>query len=171
MTVNGDNTSYGPVSATPTALGTYTFVATYSGNGPNTLGAAGTCPDGTEEVTVTGVATLETAQRWLPNDTAHITGPTGTTLSGTVTFTLYNTANCTGTAQYGPVTKNVVTDANPGGTANNRFVSTTNTDFVVTTANDAVAWSWKVSYADASLTNPADKCETTTPAFTLNDAG
>jgi hypothetical protein len=176
VTVSGDNASYGPVSATPTAIGTYTFVATYSGNSPNTNGAAGTCPpganDGDEEVTVTGVATLGTAQRWLPNDTAHITGSTGTTLSGTVTFTLYNDGTCgtgTGTAQYGPVTKNVVTDANPGGTANNRFVSTTNTDFFVTTANDAVAWSWKVSYDDANLTDPTDVCESTTPAFTLSD--
>jgi hypothetical protein len=174
-TVSGDNT-YGPVSATPTAIGTYTWVATYSGS-PNTLGAAGSCPpganDGDEAVTVTGVATLATAQKWLPNDTAHITGPTGTTLSGTVTFTLYNDGSCGtngGTSQY-TVQRNVVTDAdsNPVPTANDRYVSTTNTAFFVTTANDAVAWSWKVSYDDANLTDPADKCETTTPAFTLSD--
>jgi hypothetical protein len=173
VTVSGDSTSYGPVTALPTALGTYTFIATYSGNSPNTLGAGpSACPNGDEEVTVTGVATLETAQRWLPNDTAHITGPSGTTLAGTVTFTLYNDGSCGndgGTAQYGPINKDVVTDANSGGTANNRFVSTTNTAFFVTTANDAVAWSWKVSYNDTNLTDPADKCETTTPAFTLTD--
>jgi hypothetical protein len=176
VTVSGDNASYGPVSATPTAIGTYTFVATYNGNSPNTLGAAGSCPvganDGDEEVTVTGVATLATAQKWLPNDTAHVTGPTGTTLSGTVTFTLYNDATCgagTGTSQYS-VTRNIVTDADtlPAPTANDRYVSTTNTAFFVTTANDAVGWSWKVSYSDASLTAPADKCETTS-AFTLTD--
>jgi hypothetical protein len=38
VTVNGDNTSYGPVSATPTVLGTYTFIATYSGSSPHTNG-------------------------------------------------------------------------------------------------------------------------------------
>jgi hypothetical protein len=177
VTVNGDNTSYGPVSATPTALGTYTFVATYSGNSPNTRGVAGSCPpaagDGDEVVIVSGAATLATAQKWLPNDTAHITGPAGTTLSGTVTFTLYNDGSCGtggGTSQFSQ-SRDVVTDADttPAPTANDRFVSTTNTSFLVTTANDAVAWSWKVSYNDANLTDPADKCETTTPAFTLAD--
>jgi hypothetical protein len=178
VTVSGDNASYGPVSATPTAIGKYTFVATYSGNSPNTLGAAGTCPpganDGDEEVNVIGVATLATAQKWLPNDTAHITGTTGTTLSGTVTFNLYNDGSCGaagGTVQYGPITKNVVTDADasPVPTANDRYVSTSNSTFFVTSANDGVAWSWKVSYDDANLTDPADECETTTPAFTLDD--
>jgi hypothetical protein len=178
VTVSGDNASYGPVSATPTAIGKYTFVATYSGNSPNTNGAGpSSCPpaasDGDEEVIVSGVATLATAQKWLPNDTAHITGPAGTTLSGTVTFTLYNDGTCgtgTGTSQYS-VTRNVVTDADasPAPTANDRYVSTTNTAFFVTVANDAVAWSWKVSYDDANLTDPADKCESTTPAFTLSD--
>lgn len=178
VTVSGDNASYGPVSATPTVVGKYTFVASYNGSSPNTLGAGpSSCPptaaDGDEEVNVTGVATLATAQKWLPNDTAHITSSTGTTLSGSVTFTLYNDGTCgagTGTSQYS-VTRNVVTDADasPAPTANNRYVSTTNTAFFVTVANDAVAWSWKVSYNDAALTDPADVCETTTPAFTLSD--
>jgi hypothetical protein len=168
-TVSGDNT-YGPVSATPTAVGDYTFVATYSGSSPNTLGAGGSCPpganDGDEVVTVGGSASLTTAQRWLPNDTAHITSQAGTTLSGDVTFTLYNTADCTGTAQYGPVTIDVATGT---GSANDRTVSTDNTTFLVTVANDGTAWSWKVSYNDDNLQDPADKCETTTPAFTLSD--
>jgi len=181
VTVSGDNTSYGPVSATPTAIGKYTFVASYDPGtpSPNTLGAGpSSCPpaltDGDEEVTVTGVATLATDQKWLPNDRAHVTGSTGTTLSGSVTFTLYNDGTCgtgTGSSQYS-VTRNIVTDADasPAPTANNRYVSTTNTAFFVTTANDAVAWSWKVHYVDANLTNPDDACETTTPAFTLSDS-
>ncbi|HEU0244650.1 MAG TPA: hypothetical protein VFQ75_12150 [Candidatus Limnocylindrales bacterium] len=176
VTVSGDNASYGPVSATPTAIGKYTFVASYSGSSPNTLGAGpSSCPpganDGDEEVNVTGVASLSTAQRWLPNDMAHITGPTGTTLSGSVTFTLYNDDSCgagTGTSKY-TVTRNVVSDAEAGGTANDRFVSTANTNVFVTVANDGTAWSWKVSYDDAVLTDPTDVCETTTPAFTLSD--
>jgi hypothetical protein len=184
--VSGDGTypktaapdSQAAVSFTPTAIGTYTFVASYSGSSPNTNGAGpSACPpgatDGDEAVTVTGSASLATAQKWLPNDTAHITGPTGTTLGGTVTFTLYNDATCgtgTGTSQY-TVQRDVVTNADsvPAPTANNRYVSTTNTAFFVTSANDAVAWSWKVSYDDANLTDPTDACETTTPAFTLTD--
>jgi hypothetical protein len=178
VAVTGDNSSYGPVSATPTAVGKYTFVASYDGSSPNTLGAGpSSCPptasDGDEEVVVSGVASLATAQQWLPNDTAHITSSTGTTLSGSVTFTLYNDGSCGadgGTSQY-TTTKNVVTgaDSNPTPTANDRYVSTNQSSFVVTTANDAKAWSWKVSYDDAALTDPSDSCETTTPAFTLSD--
>ena len=160
---------------TPTAVGSYYWIASYSGNLPNTLSVAGTCGATGETSTVTGSASLATAQRWLPNDTAHVTSPSGTTLAGTLTFTLYNDGTCgphgagTGTAQYGPVTKNVVTDANAGGTANDRFVSTTNSTFVVTTANDATAWSWWVDYDDASLNDPTGTCESTAPAFTLSD--
>jgi hypothetical protein len=161
-----------------TTPGDYCFAAKYDASSDPNYSSAGVQEfDGTTECfTVVGSATLATAQNWLPNDTAHIQGPTGTTLSGTVTFSLYNDGSCghdatPGTVQYGPITKNVVTDADtsPAPTANNRYVSTTNTTFKVTTANDAVAWSWKVSYDDANLTDPTDVCETTTPAFTLSD--
>jgi hypothetical protein len=178
VAVSGDNTSYGPVSATPTAVGTYIFVATYTPDSSgNTLGAAGSCPvganDGDETVVVSGAASLASNQKWLPNDRAHITSSTGTTLAGSVTFTLYNDATCgagTGTSQY-TVTKNVVTDADssPAPTANDRYVSTANTATFVTVANDETAWSWKVHYADDHLTSPSDQCESTS-AFTLTDA-
>jgi hypothetical protein len=166
----------GPGSLTPTAIGSYYWIATYSGDAPNTLGVGGTCGDTGETSTVTGAASLSTAQNWLPNDTAHVTSPAGTTLAGSVTFTLYNDGTCgshgagTGTAQYGPVSRNVVTqaDASPAPTANDRYVTTANTAFFVTSANDAVAWSWWVSYDDTSLTDPSGTCESTTPAFTLN---
>ena len=152
--------------------GLYTFVASYtSDSSGNTNGVAeSACPDltDTEEVTVIGSASLSTAQRWLPNDTATITSQAGTTLAGDVTFKLFPTGNCTGTEVLTQV-KDVVTDANPGGTANNRVVSTTNTAFVVTVANDGSAWSWLVSYDDDNLQSPANECETTTPAFTLDD--
>jgi hypothetical protein len=153
VTVSGDNASYGPFSATPTELGTYTFVATYSGNSPNTNGAAGSCPDGTEEVTVGGQAGLSTAQDWLPNDTATLTGPTN--LNGTLTFTLYPTADCTGTAVAGQTYNVTVTDAASGST-----FSTSNATFKVTLAN-AGNYSWLVHYVDTNLADPADTCETT----------
>jgi hypothetical protein len=173
VTVNGDNASYGPVSATPTALGTYTFVAQYINPTTNTLGAGPSgCPpaagEGDEEVTVTGTATLATAQRWLPNDSAHVTGPAGTTLSGNVVFKLFNDATCgagTGTQQY-TQTIDVTTGS---GAANDKLVSTSNTNVLVTVLNDGTAWSWLVSYDDATLADPSNKCETTTPAFTLSD--
>ena len=165
VTVSGDNTSYGPVSATPTALGTYTFVATYSGNSPNTLGAAGTCPpaatDGDEEVTVTGTAGLATAQDWLPNDTATLTGDA--VLNGTLTFDLYDDATCGGaggSVVYGEPDI-TVTNAASGST-----FSTTNTTFLVEEA-DSGNYSWLVTYDDNVLDDPDPTCETT--AITIDD--
>jgi hypothetical protein len=186
--VSGDGTypQTGPpnnqaaVSFTPTAVGDYVFSASYSGNSPNTGNVPDSgCPDtstgATETVTVTGSATLHTAQNWLPNDSANITSPTGTTLAGNVVFTLYKDADCgAGTGEgdadiaYGPITKNIPTDAT--GTAINSNVKTTNTTFFVTVTNDATAWSWKVTYTDTGgLNSPDPGCETTTPAFTLTD--
>ncbi len=90
--VSGDGT-YGPVSFIPDAPGKYNWVASYSGDLPNTLASApSACLDANEDVMVAGEATLTTAQDWLPNDTATITGPTN--LNGTLTFTLYTGGDC-----------------------------------------------------------------------------
>jgi len=161
-TVSGNGT-YGPVSATPTQIGTYTWVASYSGSSPNTLGAGpSSCPpganDGDEEVTVTGTASLSTAQDWLPNDTATLTGDTN--LNGTLTFTLYPTSDCTGTAVTGQTYTRTVTNAASGTT-----FSTSNTTFKVNTAN-AGDYSWKVHYDDTKLQDPSDTCETSTVSVT-----
>ena len=82
------NGTYGPVSFTPDAPGTYHWVASYSGDLPNTLASTpSACLDENEDVVVVGDAALATAQNWLPNDTATVTGPTN--LNGTLTFQLY----------------------------------------------------------------------------------
>jgi len=173
VTVSGDNASYGPVSATPTAVGKYTFVAAYINPTTNTLAAGpSSCPpglnDGDEEVNVGGTTAVTTTQQWTPNDTANITSSAGTTLAGTVTFKLFDNGTCAGTTPVLTITKNVVTDAEAGGTANNRTVKTNQTAYIVTAANDGVAWSWLVSYDDNALPDSVATCETTTPAFTLN---
>ena len=177
-TVSGDNTyptaAQTPVGFVSTAVGEYVFVATYTfPTGVNTLApAAVSCANQplAEKVTVTGAASLATAQRWLPNDTATITSPAGTTLAGLVDFELFNDGSCGqngGTVQFSALNVDVTSGS---GAANNRTVSTNNTTtLVVTAANDAVAWSWKVTYDDSALEDPATKCETTTPAFTLTD--
>ncbi len=162
-TVSGDG-PYGPVSATPTAIGVYTFVATYSGDDPNTLGAGpSACPDpsGNEEVTVIGTSGLTTAQDWLPNDTATLTGDTN--LNGTLTFTLYTGDNCgatSGTPVSGQQYVINVVDA-----ASGSDFSTSNTTFTVD-ASSAGAYSWLVHYVDDNLTDPPDVCETSTVSIT-----
>ena len=162
--VSGDSTltnvyraSDGTVTGTlePPAVGTYYWIAVYSGDPPNTNDAEGECGDDGETTTVTGTADLSTAQDWLPNDTATLTGDTN--LNGTLTFVLYDDGTCgddDGTAVYteDPIT---VTNAASGST-----FSTTNDSFVVKEA-DSGSYSWLVTYTDDVLDSPDPVCEVT----------
>jgi hypothetical protein len=164
VTVSGDRATHPGYTAsfTPTQVGEFTWVATYSGDSPNTNGAGPTaCPDANEAVVVTGTAQSATAQDWLPNDTATITGDTN--LNGTLTFQLYTGDNCgatSGAAVDGQFYSFTLTNA-PSGTQR----STSNTTFKVTAANEG-AYSWLVHYDDTTLTDPPDRCETSTVRIT-----
>ena len=104
---------------------------------------------------------LTTAQDWLPNDTATITGPTN--LNGTLTFQLYTGDNCGATSGAAvPGQSYRFTLANAPSPA---VRSTTNTTFKVTTANEG-AYSWLVHYDDTILNDPPDRCETSTVSIT-----
>jgi hypothetical protein len=165
--VSGDGT-YGPVSYKPTltdGVGTYTFVASYGGESPNTEKATPTgCPDttGTETITLIGKATIASKQRWLPNDRV-VVESSGGALNGTLTATLYPSNNCTGTAVSGQTyTTTLTSQSSP-------FVfQTSNTTFYVGTNPDgtaggaAGAYSWNVHYVDKNLESPTDRCETST---------
>ncbi len=154
-TVSGDNTSYGPVSATPTSIGEYTFIATYTGS-PNTNGAGPSgCPNSDEAVVVSGSAGLSTAQDWLPNDTATLTGDTN--LTGTLTFQLYTGDNCgvtDGSAVSGQSYTVNVSNAASGST----FSTNNTTSFVQA---DSGKYSWLVTYDDHHLADPGASCEST----------
>jgi hypothetical protein len=161
VSVSGDGT-YGPVSFIPDAPGTYHWVASYSGDLPNTLASGpSACLDENEDVEVIGRSFSETAQDWLPNDTATITGDTN--LNGTLTFQLYTGDNC-GVTSGAPVPGQsysfTLTNA-----PSPAVRSTTNTTFKVTAANEG-AYSWLVHYVDTFLTDPPDRCETSTVSIT-----
>src|SRR5207249_1996474 len=47
--------------------------------------------------TATDTSAIVTNQKWLPNDTATVTTAGGTAVSGTVTFSLFENADCSGT--------------------------------------------------------------------------
>ncbi len=162
VNVDGDSdadTEY-TASFTPAAVGEYTWIADYSGDSPNTNDIDPTgCPDANEAVIVTGEAALSTAQDWLPNDTATITGPTA--LSGTATFTLFTGIDCGAGGDdnivYGPV------DVGVSGPSP-QTAETANTTLVLEAGSGG--YSWLVSYDDAVLDDPVDSCETTTITIT-----
>jgi hypothetical protein len=146
VTVSGDGT-YGPVSFTPDAVGTYHWKATYTpaAGDPNNLGSTfnGDCSDSNETVVVLAVASsLTTAQSFIPNDAATVSAPAGGNLAGSVKFEAFESSDCSGTAIY---TQTVaVSGASP------QTVHTTNTTVSTTAANI----SWRVTYTS---TNPAQK--------------
>jgi hypothetical protein len=143
--VSGNNT-YNSPSFTPLAAGNYHWVAEYSGNLANTVAKSHNtaCDDTSEDVSVTTVTpTLGTAQSWVPNDSATITASAGGDLLGNVSFTLYPSTNCTGTAVYGPVLVPI-----PAAAGLSETVSTSNTTAITANGN----FSWSVGY---DSTNPA----------------
>jgi hypothetical protein len=140
VAVSGDGTSDTPnPQFKPTAAGTYHWVAVYSGDSPNTNSASHNtdCTDQNEDVLVSTVAsTLSRAQNWLPNDSVTVSAPAGSgDLDGTVSFDLYASADCSGTAIYSTTAE--VAGASP------ETVSTSNTTVKATASG---SYSWKVSY-------------------------
>ena len=100
--VSGNGT-YSSGTFTPTAAGTYRWIASYSGDLPNTLAVAGACNDANEASVIISLnPTIATAQSFVPNDSATITvAAGGGDLAGNVVFKLYvNDATCAGTAAY-----------------------------------------------------------------------
>jgi hypothetical protein len=151
VSVSG-NGSYGPVSFTPDAPGTYYWVANYSGDSPNTLANdPSSCSDSNESVTVRQIPTgIKTKQSWYPQDTATISSTVGNLVAGgSVTFELFDNATCTAPAKFSETDS--VAGGNPTAT-----VTTNNTTFAITTAFDDPAasvvgpYSWKVVYTPAS---------------------
>ena len=161
LTVGANNTS-SAVSGNVTAnvVGIWCFRAVYTSNTANYTGSS----DAThgECFTVNDTSSATSAQTWLPNDAATITATGGTALNGTVSFTLYDSANCTGT---------VLRDAETFTLTNavslaERTKSTTNGDNVPAGDNIQVTTdktvSWKVVFTSSDpLVGSSNHCEST----------
>jgi len=133
----GDYTS-GPF--TTSAVGTYRWIAHYSGDANNN--AVNTaCNDANESSTVNPPPIImSTAQDLLPNDSATITN--GFNPTGTITFSLFSPSDptCSGNAAY---TETVtVTGNGPYSTTNGTIHAT-----------DVGTWNWLVDY-DGDANNP-----------------
>ena len=128
--VNGPGT-YGPVSVEVDKAGVYFWVATYTGD-TNNLGVSGVCGDPTEtsdvdkaSPTISTSATDGTLPGASIHDVATVKGLTSDA-TGTVAFSLWNNATCTGTP--------VFTDTKPLGTVTSHQASATSASFTVVNA-------------------------------------
>jgi hypothetical protein len=95
--VSGDG-NYGSGDFTPTLAGTYRWIATYTGDAPNTSGPVSTsCNDPNESSLVVQLQpAITTAQTFTVKDSATITVGAGAgDLAGSVRFRLYDNATCT----------------------------------------------------------------------------
>lgn len=169
VSVSGDG-NYFSAGFTPDSPGAYSWKASYSGDSPNTLGAAhnDTCTDSNENVTVQQLQpTMGTAQRFVPNDSATISVASGAgNLQGTVVFALYvNDASCAGTAAY---TSGAIDITTGQGDGFSRTVMSSNTTAYSTTGT---TFHWVVTFTSS---NPAhldvtSPCGNETSSITVND--
>jgi hypothetical protein len=153
---------------TPTAAGTYNWIAVYSGDSPNTLGVSGACGDANEgSVIISLQPTISTAQRFTPNDSATIAVVSGAgNLAGNVRFQLFvNDATCAGIAAYDSGNIDVTTGT---GSGLSRTVSTSNTTAYVTTGT---TFSWLVTYTstNAGHKNVTSTCNTENSSITISN--
>ena len=146
VAVSGNGT-YGPVSYTTDTVGTFYWLATYSGD-DNNNSATHPCGDDGEIDTVNPASpALSTTPNLLPNDSATLSGGFGT-LSGSLLFELHEGATCDGTALY---SESVA--VNGAGT-----YETSNTTVFITADG---TYSWKVTYdpeGDANNNGATSAC-------------
>jgi hypothetical protein len=148
VTVNGNGT-YSSGNFTPTAPGTYNFVAGYGGD-TNNAATSGACGDASESVTVTKAtptlataasstvalgsnisdsATLSAGQSPTGTITFNVYGPNDPTCASAPAFTTMATVNGNGTYDSGPIT--------PTATGNYNFVASYGGDSNNNTATSA----------------------------------
>jgi hypothetical protein len=158
VTVNGPG-NYNSGNFTPSNPGTYYWIASYSGDDKNEA-VSGECGDPNES-SVVGKApsTLNTEQSFYPNDTATLSASTASgTPTGDVTFSLFDNADCSGTALFDPETDTLDADGK---------ASTTNTTFAISTTKTVY---WKVEYEGDDSHEPVSSCSENTE-LTIDNGG
>jgi hypothetical protein len=137
--------------------GRYCFRAEWPGDA--NYGPASHTNDTTECFAVRDTSAITTAQVWLPNDTAHVTTASGAAPLGTVSFTLFPSADCTGTP--------IATFANRPVDANGN-AATNNANTFVVLSSSVVSWRSVFTPADPNaITGSTSHCEAT--SLTINN--
>ncbi len=132
VNVNGN---YNSGNFTPTEAGTYRWTTNYRGD-DNNQAASSPCNAPNESSVVNkAAATIETAQELFPQDSATLSANAGGPVTGSVTFKLYATSDCSGTPVF-EQTRPLVNEA----------ANTNNTEFSVDVANDG-DYKWLVEYS------------------------
>jgi len=141
---------------TPGTVGRYCFRADYLGS----LVYNPSSDSGTNECfLVTDTKSILTDQTWVPNDHAQISSAGGSTLSGSVVFTLYDNGTCDGNMLY---------------TSSSISVSGTSPQFVnsnnATHVNASTTVSWRVVYTSTAgnVSGSSSSCESTSLAIDNN---
>src|SRR5438034_4593231 len=140
-------------AATPTPVGRYCSRGEYSGDNhylPSSDSGLNEC------FTVSTTSSTSSAQTWVPNDSATVTS--AAPLSGSLSFTLHDGGNCTGT---------ILRSAESftfSGASSPVTRSTTNTTVSVTTSSTV---SWEVVFASTdSFVSGSSRCESTVLTIT-----
>ena len=154
--VSGNNTyptaAQAAASFQPSQAGQYNWVATYSGNSPNTKAVASNCAD-EASVIISLQPTMDTAQSFYPNDQATLgvgSGAAGN-IKGSVRFRLYTTIDCSGTA---------IVDQTVSGIdhASPVTVNTTNTTVAVSTTQHNLSWKVEFVSTNSGIKNVTSSC-------------
>jgi hypothetical protein len=150
---------------TPTAVGRYQWVASYSGDA-NNAAVSSACKDTGEASVVTkGNSSIATSQVLVPNDSAQVTPNTAT---GTITFYLFKPGQTCSIANAGSaVYTEAVTPLTTGGAIT---TNTSNTDALAGGVHaDALGtWHWLVRYGGNGSLNGSDSV--CTEAFTITES-
>ena len=141
---------------TADAAGTWCFAATY-------VPAAGSNYTGSSDATngecfdVVDSTTTATTQKWLPNDSATITSTGGTTLEGSLQFTLYADGVC------GEDDGEVLYEEGPIAIDESDGLADVTTDNDSVEVNASATVSWKVVFtSDDEFVTGSEHCEVTT---------
>jgi hypothetical protein len=161
VSVTGPGT-YNSGDFTPTAVGTYYWTASYSGDGGNAPSSTECGDEGESSVVTKGASSIATDEVLVPNDSASITPSSAT---GSVHFYLFKPGDECSVANEA----NAVYDEDVALTTGS--ASTSNTDNTDTLAGTHAAalgtWKWLASYGgDDSLSGSDSLCEET---FTITE--
>jgi hypothetical protein len=158
---NGDYQSgpFTPSGTAPEIAGTYEWTASYSGD-PNNASASTSCGDeGEQSVVNKHGSTVPTAQTVVLADFAKVSDSSGTP-TGTVTFQLFTSSDCSGTPLY---------DSGPVQLVNG-LAQTTSSDNLTLTSNGT--YKWLVSYSgDANFAPSSSACGTEQTTISGNSPG